>query len=97
MAGITKYGNDYLVNKLGNAQWLKQSKGHEKYLERVCKSVKAYMRTHEVELYAHGWGAGWCSSCDRMTDAGTVGEGRPCCDKCGDWLIFANKGSEEAK
>ena len=42
-----------------------------------------------------GWPVGWCSSCDRMTSAGTVGDGKPCCDKCGDWLIFAGPNDDE--
>lgn len=33
-------GNDYLVNKLGYAQFLKQSKQHEKYLSRICIAIK---------------------------------------------------------
>jgi len=33
----------YLVNKLGNTQFLKQTKQHEKYLTRIVEAVKAHL------------------------------------------------------
>lgn len=35
--------------------------------------------------------AGWCSSCDLIAEHGVLDQnGRQCCMKCGDYLIFAN-------
>jgi hypothetical protein len=37
-------GPDYLVNKLGITQWLKTTKQHEKYLERLIIAVQTALR-----------------------------------------------------
>lgn len=38
---FAKAGTDYMINKLGCTQWLKQTKHHEKYLTRLCIAVKS--------------------------------------------------------
>lgn len=42
-------GWDYLVNKLGNGQHMKQTKAAEAYLARIVKAVKADMQRQSTE------------------------------------------------
>lgn len=39
----------YLAEKLGNTQWLKQTKAHEKYLSRIIDAIKSALNAPKEE------------------------------------------------